>query len=229
MISNDVKKVIGYVRVSTQDQKDNGVSLEDQKQRIQAWCISQGHELIKIFEENKTGSSIRKRPVFKEAIDSTKKDMILVVTKLDRFSRSLVDTMTTAKRLTKKGATLVSISENFDTCSPIGKVVFAILASFAEFERDMIVKRTTDALRYKKEQGERMGTIPFGYKVGDDNKKLVIDEDEQHIILSIHTLRSQGYSLQKIADQLNKDGLKTSKGKEWKYQYIANVLKRAER
>lgn len=223
---NEKKQVIGYIRVSTQDQKENGVSLPDQRERIEGWCQSQGHELLKIYEENKSGSSIKNRTAFKEAIEATQKNMFFVVVKLDRFSRSLSDTVTTANKLKNKGATLVSISESFDTQSPIGKVVFAILASFAEFERDVIVKRTTDALRYKKLKGERMGTIPFGYSVDEDGKTLIQNEDEQHTILVIHTLRGQGYSMQKIANQLNKDGLLTSKGKQWKYQYINNVLKK---
>lgn len=221
------KKVIGYIRVSTKDQKENGVSLDDQRIKIKAWCVSQGHDLVDIYEDYKSGSSIKNRTAFNAAIQATKKDMYFVVIKLDRFSRSLADTVNVAKRLKNRGATLVSITENFDTCSPIGKVIFAMLASFAEFERDMIVKRTQDALTYKKEKGERLGTIPFGYTVDDDGKTLIRDEGEQGIIATIHILRRDGLSMQKIANQLNTDGLLTSKGREWKYQYIYNVLKKS--
>lgn len=227
-LNKNQKKVIGYIRVSTTDQKDNGVSLDDQRTRIEAWCISQGHKLLNIYEDHKSGSNIKNRKAFNDAIEATKKDMYFVVIKLDRFSRSLSDTVMVANKLKNRGATLVSITENFDTRSPIGKVVFAILASFAEFERDMIVKRTRDALRFKKEKGERLGSLPFGYKVDidGDGKKLILDDDEQDIISTIHDLRCGGWSMQKIADQLNADGLLTSKGKQWKYQYINNVLKK---
>jgi hypothetical protein len=79
----------------------------------------------------------------------------------------------------------------------------------------------------KKAKGERTGTVPCGYQLATDGKTLLESPDEQAVCARIRTLRQQGYSVQRIADELNADGLLTRKGTPWRQQYIHAVLKRA--
>ncbi len=221
-------KAIGYIRVSTQGQVDEGVSLEAQKAKIAAWCEVNDYELVQMFsDEGISGKSMNNREGLQQALDAMEKDAALVTYSMSRISRNIRDMLDIGDDLQKRGANLVSLTEKIDTTSAAGKMIFNMLAVMNQFERDQISERTTIALQYKKSIGQRVGTIPYGYSLNADGVHLVEDSQEQEILQDIIALRKQGYKLREIAEQLNTDGILTRRGTEWKVQYIHNLLPKA--
>ena len=119
------------------------------------------------------------------------------------------------------------LSERLDTTNAAGKMVFRMLAVLAEFERDLVSERTAAALHFKRQSKELVGNIPFGYDLAPDGIHLLQNELEQGAIREIKKLRAAGYSYRQIADEINRRGIKTKKGKaEWKHTAIKRILDR---
>ena len=146
---------------------------------------------------------------------------------MSRVSRSTRDMLSLADKLEKVGADLVSLTEKIDTTTAAGKMVFRMLAVLNEFERDQVSERTKAALAHKKAKGERVGTVPYGYSLANDGISLIDNPAEKAILQDIQQLRREGYRLREITEQLNKDGLLTRRGTEWRLQYVHNLLKAA--
>ena len=223
------KVAILYYRVSTDQQAREGVSLDAQASRARAWCEAHGYTVTGEYQDaGITGSRMDIRPGLQTALDHVAKiGGALVTYSLSRLARSTADTLTIAKRLEKHGADLVSLSESIDTTSAAGKMVFRMLAVLNEFERDLISERTRTALAHKRSKGERIsGRIPFGFDLVEDGK-LVENAAEQEAIGLIHSLRSKGYSLRAICEELHRRGITTKTGAKWSPQMINLILKRA--
>jgi len=172
-------KVIGYVRVFTEEQAREGISLEAQKHKITAWTEALDGELLFIAEDaGISGKLIRNRDGLRRAIEATcTEQAVLVVYSLSRLSRSTRDTLMLADKLDKAGADLVSLSERIDTTTTAGRMVFRMLAVLNEFERDQVSERTRAILQHKKAKGEVYSPIPFGFKREGD--KLIPSEREK--------------------------------------------------
>lgn len=223
-------KAIGYVRVSTDKQADEGISLEAQQSRIEAWCTANGYELIAVHvDAGLSGKRADNRPELNAAIDAAcDQQAALVVYSLSRLSRSTKDTITIGDRLDKSGADLVSLSERIDTTSAAGRMVFRMLAVLNEFERDLVSERTTAAMQHKRSKGERVGKVPFGFDLSDDGVSLVENAREQEVLVIIGELRDAGLSLRKIADELTRRGVQTKGGRtKWTHTTIARIVSRA--
>jgi site-specific DNA recombinase len=221
-------KAIGYIRVSTQGQVDEGVSLEAQKSKIEAWCEVNDYELVNVYTDaGISGKTMANRDGLLRALDAVDRDVALVTYSMSRISRSTREMLSLADKLEKKGADLVSLTEKIDTTTAAGKMVFRMLAVLNEFERDQVSERTKAALAHKKAKGERIGTVPYGFGLDDDGVALVKNTQEQTILKSIQLLRGEGYKLREITEQLNRDGLLTRRGSEWRVQYVHNLLKAA--
>jgi DNA invertase Pin-like site-specific DNA recombinase len=223
-----MKQAFGYVRVSTTGQAVDGVSLEAQRARIEAYCLLNELELAAVFvDAGLSGKRADNRPELQNALNAVcQAGGVLVCYSLSRLARSTKDTIAISERLDKAGADLVSLSEKIDTTSAAGKMVFRMLAVMAEFERDVISERTTTAMAHKKSQGERVGEIPFGYQLAADGVALVACEKEQAVIQTIQSLRDKGLSLRAIAAELEAAGLEAKKAKRWNAVTISNILKR---
>jgi len=220
-------KAIGYIRVSTQGQVDEGVSLEQQQAKIEAWCHANDYELVTVFQDaGISGKTLNGRTGLVDALEATQKGFALITYSMSRISRSVRDMLDIGDKLKKRGADLVSLTEKIDTTSAAGKMIFNMLAVMNQFERDQISERTKAALAHKKQKGERIGTIPYGYSC-KDGINLVPNKEEQAILNDINKLRQSGYKLREIAEQLNKDGLVTRRGSQWKVQTVHNLLKAA--
>jgi DNA invertase Pin-like site-specific DNA recombinase len=222
-----MQTAIGYVRVSTEGQATEGVSLEAQRARIEAWCLANDVQLGGLFiDAGISGKRQDNRPQLQEALAAvTKSKGVLVVYSLSRLARSTKDTIQISERLDKAGADLVSLSEKLDTTSAAGKLLFRLMAVLAEHERDQISERTSTAMAHKKSKGERVGTIPFGFSLLDDGKTLVRDDREQAIIELLGLFRESGHSFGKIADIMNRKSVPTKKtGAKWQGTTIRNIL-----
>lgn len=218
-----MKKAIGYIRVSTGKQAIDGVSLEAQEEKIRAWAVINDYEVEILSDAGVSGKRADNREALQQALNTVENGDALVVYSMSRLSRSQRDMLDIAEYLNKRGADLVSLSENIDTTSAAGKMVFGILAVMSEFERNQISERTKTALQYKKDKGERVGHVPFGMMLDDDGVNLVENKEETSIIKKIKKLYQQGKSVRVIAGLLNKDGL-TNRGSAWTHSSVHRRL-----
>jgi len=221
---------IGYVRVSTTGQADDGVSLDAQRDRIAAWCRASEFDLAGVHvDAGISGKRSDNRPALQAALDDVcRRRGVLVVYSLSRLARSTKDTLAISERIEKAGADLVSLSEKIDTTSAAGKMVFRMLAVLAEFERDLVAERTSVAMQHKRQRGERVGRVPYGFDLATDGVQLVENPDEQRVLELIGELRASGYSLREIADELTNRGISPKgKGQRWSFGTIQRIVKRA--
>jgi DNA invertase Pin-like site-specific DNA recombinase len=224
------KQAFGYVRVSTELQASEGVSLEAQRERIKRWCEADGYELADLFvDAGISGSRSHNRPGLQKALTAVcEAGGALIVYSLSRLARSTIDAITISQRLDRAGADLVSLTEKIDTTSAAGKMIFRLLAVLAEFERDVISERTSTALHQLRRNGKRIsGRIPFGQDLAEDGKTLVPNAVEQLARNRIISRRAEGMSLRAIAQSLNNDGVKTKGGKPWVASSIQSILSSA--
>ncbi|MCH7922445.1 MAG: recombinase family protein [Nitrospinae bacterium] len=222
-------KAIGYIRVSTVGQAEDGVSLDAQRQKIEAWATANGAELLDVFSDNGVSGSRRDRPGLVRAIAAVKeRKAALVVYSLSRFSRSTKDTLSLAETLEHAGADLVSLSERIDTTTAAGKMVFRMLAVLNEFERDQVSERTRAALSYKRSLGQKTGgLVPYGFQADADGM-LSKDPAEQKTVSRILELRGSGLNYSAIARRLNALSHRTKMGRKWFPQTVKNVVLAAE-
>lgn len=136
---------IGYARVSTEDQ-----NLDLQREELRAAGCA------RIYEEKLSGAS-RNRPVLRAALRSLRRDDTLVVWKLDRLGRSLQDLLGILTTLEQRGVGFCSLSDNFDTNTPTGRLLFQVTGAFAEFERVLISERTKAGMQAARSRGRQIG------------------------------------------------------------------------
>jgi site-specific DNA recombinase len=223
-----MKAAIGYVRVSTQEQVVEGVSLDAQKAKIEAWAMLNNCELVGVVQDaGISGKRSDNRPGLQAAlIEACERRAALVVYSLSRVSRSTQETLRMAEKLEKAGADLVSLSEQIDTTSAAGKMIFRILAVMAEFERDLISERTKTALAHKRMQGQKTGGyVPFGYDSVEG--KLTKNAVEIEAVALIEELRKRGDTLRPICAELERRGIQTKRGRSWRPMQVSRILKRA--
>lgn len=218
-------RAYGYVRVSTADQADFGVSLDAQTERIKGWCQGNGYELAEILvDRGLSGGRCDNRPALQEALRAVGRGDSLVVYSLSRLARSTRDTLLIAEQLDRKGADLVSLSEKIDTTSSTGKMVFRMLAVLSEFERDVISERTSMAMKHLKQSGRYTGGFePYGYRCVDGELQAV--QGEREVAQLIHRLRGEGESLRSIGRRLSEVGITSRTGKPFEAIQIARILK----
>ena len=206
---------MGYVRVSTQEQADSGLGLAAQRKAIKTECHRRGWHLSEIHEDaGASGRSLKGRPglaVALEKLRSGKADGLLVA-KLDRLSRSLVDfagLMATARR---ERWNLVALDLGIDLSTPSGEFMANVMASAAQWERRIIGQRTREALAIRRQEGFRLGAEPM---ISEEIATLIVSE------------RRGGATLQGICNHLNEQGVPTTAGGRcWWPATVRRVLQR---
>lgn len=220
-------KAIGYTRVSTQEQE---LSPEAQTVALTHWCEANSAVLVDTFHDHGISGSatIDRRPGFLAALEAAKTcgADILLIAKRDRLARDVIIAATAEQLARKAGVSIVTADGAGNGDDPNAWLFRTILDAMAQYERALIRQRTKAALAVKKARGERVGTIPYGYRLAEDSKTLLALPAEQAVLARIRVLRRQGYSMQHIADELNADGLLTRKGTPWRQQYIDALLKK---
>src|SRR6478609_8875041 len=154
-------RVLLYVRCSTEEQQISGAGIQAQRQALEAECQRRGWTVVRVIKDEGYSAKDMRRPGVQEAIralESGEADA-LVVSRLDRLSRSMADFSALMAKAQKRGWALVAL-DCIDTTSPSGEAMANMLATFAQFERRLISQRTKDALAVKKEQGVRLGRPP---------------------------------------------------------------------
>lgn len=219
-------RAIGYVRVSSDKQAIGGVSLEAQSGRIRAMATVQEVELLETIVDAGESAKTLNRPGMARLLSmvDAKQVQTVIVAKLDRLTRSVRDLADLLERFERRGVALVSVSESLDTGTAAGRLVLNVMMSVAQWEREAIGERTREAMRHKREKGERVGTVPFGFQLAADGRTIQPREDEQRIVATMQALRANGLTLRAIAAAMNRQGQTTRRGSAWRHQYIARVL-----
>lgn len=223
---------VGYIRVSTEGQAIDGVSLDAQEAKIKAYCALNEIELCSIYADaGLSGKRADNRPELQRALATIDAGQAhaLVVYKLDRLARCTIDALEIAQRLDKRGASLHSLTEKLDTGSAMGRFFFTLVASLAEMERGIISERTTAAHAHKRSKGEATGHAPFGYRLAGDGTTLEPDPDEQATLTVIETLAAEGQSQQAIVDELNRQQRPAKQGGKWQRSNLRSVLATRQR
>jgi len=219
-------KAVGYIRVSTVGQVADGVSLEMQRAKLDAWASLHDAELVAVFADEGLSGKSADRPGLVAAIAAAKRERAaLVIYSLSRLSRSTLDTLRIAGDLERAGCDLVSLAEQLDTTTPAGRVIFRVLAAFAEFEREQLGERTRQAMQHLRSQGRVVGAIPHGYQ--RDGERIVPQEQEQRILQLAAELRGQGMTLRAIADELTARGAFNRAGRRFHPESVRAMLRAA--
>jgi DNA invertase Pin-like site-specific DNA recombinase len=228
--AND-KTVDGYVRVSTDEQSRDGLSLTHQETKIRGYCELFGLELVRMERDEGISAKSLERRGLRIVLEDLRKGRVggLVIYKLDRLTRSLGDWSNLIDELFSKtaGRLLHSVEEKIDTSSAGGLLVLDVLMSVAQWERRIIAERTADALQGKISRGERCGRIRFGYTLGDDAKTLVPHPAEQHALDFMRQWRAQGKTYREMIETLEKLGIQCKEpGSVWQPGTIHRILAR---
>lgn len=177
-------KAIGYARVSTDRQAEQGVSLEAQEAKIRAMATVQGADLLEVIVDGGESAKNLNRPGLRRLmamVEDGKVDAVIVA-KLDRLTRSVKDPCGLLELFEKRKVALVSGAESLDTGSAAGRLVITIMGAVSQWEREAIGERTRDALRHKRTSGERVGNIRFGFRLSPDGKHVEPDPGEQAVL-----------------------------------------------
>jgi site-specific DNA recombinase len=222
-------KYVGYIRVST-DEQVSGYGLEAQRSAITNYAQLYGLEVEKIIsDEGKSGKDFNREGI-QEIIEGikVKKYLGVIVFKLDRISRNLKDILIFHDDIfVPADAHIISVKEQFDTSTPVGRLLFQMIGGFAEFERETIKQRMSAGREEKAQKGIYAGGAPpYGYKA--INGELVPDEQEANVINRIFALRESEKSLQEIANHLNQVGVPTKHGNLWSKSQLKYILDREE-
>src|SRR3954462_12269470 len=163
-------KAIGYVRVSTDKQAEKGVSLEAQAEKIRAMAVVHGAELIDVIVDAGESAKSIDRPGMQRLLHlvDTGKVQTVIIAKLDRLTRSVKDLAELLERFQHKGVSLVSVAESLDTGSAAGRLVINIMTAVSQWEREAIGERTKDAMSHKRSNGQCVGNIAYGFRLGPD-------------------------------------------------------------
>ena len=224
-------KLLGYVRVSSEGQADN-TSLDNQISEIKRYCDYHKHEFV-IYRDTKSGKNLDRAGII-SLLQQLKDYDGIIIYKLDRLSRKLIDTLSIVELLNSEKKTLISITESLDISTISGQLMINTMASFSQYERQVISQRVKTGKDVRRSQDKFVGgQVANGYKsvkTFDDKgqfmgNELVIDESEQKIIKLIKNHKRAGKGLTEIANWLNSNDYKTKTGKNFTYNLVSNILK----
>jgi DNA invertase Pin-like site-specific DNA recombinase len=206
-------RVLAYVRVSTEQQRDSRAGLDAQRSAIAAECKRRGWEVVETIEDAGFSARDLRRPGIQTALEELESRRAdgLVVAKLDRLSRSMLDFTSLMAQAQRQRWALVALDCGVDTTTPAGEAMAHVLATFAQFERRLIGQRTREALAARRAQGVRLGR-PVRLS--------------SRIRQRIERERTSGKTLALIAEGLNADGVPTAQGgRKWWPSTVRAVLR----
>jgi site-specific DNA recombinase len=211
-----------YTRVSTEEQATSGFSLGAQKERLEAFCVSQGWEIAGRYIDEGVSAKDLNRPEFQRMMDEVDKGDVILVYKLDRLTRSVRDLDDLLREFDERGVLFRSVTEQFDTTTATGRLFIRMVAEMAQWERETIAERSAFGKQKKAASGEwGGGTVPLGYmgvpsertKAGRSLLKLVPDPERAHFIPMIFEKYLSGQGVRAVALWLNTElGARTPQG-----------------
>lgn len=215
---------LAYVRVSTEEQSREGVSLAAQESRIRAYCAAMDRELTEVIIDAGISAKSLDRPGIRRILSMLKRGEVESVTvfKLDRLTRSLRDLTALVDLFLKADCALVSVSERLDLGTASGRLMMHVLGALSEWERGVIAERTSEAMTHLRRTGSVYSPAPYGYC--RDGSRLVEDPQEQSLLSTMNELRLQGLSFRRIAQSLNEQGYRTRCGSEFWPNTVRSAL-----
>ncbi len=190
-----------YSRVSTEEQAREGLSIEAQAERCKNFCNARGWEIFKIYKDAGFSAGTLNRPAMELLLRDAaeKKFDIILVYKIDRFSRKLKDLIIILEDLKNKNINFSSVTEQIDTTSAMGEAFFQIIGVFAQLERGMVKERVQLSFDRKISLGEALYRAPFGYSY--QNKRLVKDPEKSSKVKEIFEMWVSGVNYTEICEK----------------------------
>ena len=217
----------GYIRVSQVGGREGErfISPSVQREQILSWAGAHKAQIGEVFEELDESGARSDRPLLNEAIKRVEcgKSGGLIVAKLDRFGRSVVDGLRAIRRIENAGGTFVSVQDGFDLGTPTGRLVLQVLFSIGEWELQRVSNNWDVARKRAVSRGVYIGREPIGYRKGEDGR-LRIDPGEVALIRKIFQLRAEGESCPEIARRLNGKGATTRLGHPFRGTKVAQII-----
>lgn len=204
--------VVGYIRVSTEDQS---LSVETQRARLQSWCAERHLALVAVQEDIgiSGGAALDKRPGLMAALEALTPGMALVAVKRDRIARDTMNAAMIERLAERAGARVLTCDGAGEGDSPEAKLMRTMIDAFAEYERQLIKARIKAALSHKKAHGQRISRyVPYGMQLSVDGIHLEPNAAEQSVIRIARALHQAGLSSRKIAARLAEQGLYSRAG-----------------
>lgn len=232
-------RAIGYLRVSTDEQVGSGAGLDGQRDAIEKVCQREGWELAEVFQDEGVSGAVplHKRAGLMDAVTEVGRGEVLVVAKRDRLSRDVMISAGVERLLGKRKARVVSAAgEGTESDDPAAVLMRRMVDSFAEYERLLISARTRAALRAKKKRGQRVGAVPFGFRVvagvrsksGRDARLESVPE-QAAVLVKVKRWREGGLSMRAIAGRLTDEKVPTAKGgSRWSHATVQRLLQRED-
>jgi len=222
------RKVAIYIRVSTIWQVDKE-SLSVQRRELTAYAqMILGINDVVVFEDAGYSAKNTDRPDYQQMMSRLRMGEFshLLVWKIDRISRNLLDFAEMYQELKELGVTFVSKNEQFDTSSAIGEAMLKIILVFAELERNMTSERVTAVMLSRAENGQwNGGRVPYGYSYDKTKKQLSVDPFQAQVVQRMYAAYEQNQSLIKVCSMLNDEGIVSSSGKNWSPVTVSTILK----
>ena len=218
-------KVAAYIRVSTQMQVEDGYSLSAQRERLKAFAYSQGWEIVKFYVDEGLSAKDMDRPDLQRMLKGVREGIfdIVLVYKLDRLTRSVIDLDKLLTEFSKHDVMFKSSTEVYDTTTATGRLFIRLVASMAQWERENLGERVRFGMQEKAREGKwTVSTPPLGYD--SKESELIVNPSEAAVVKEIFSLYLSGMGMHKIARNLNERGLYTKKGKAWAQSTIQYIL-----
>lgn len=223
---NEINKVALYVRVSTTSQLEEGYSIEEQKAKLESYCDIKDWHIYKIYTDGGFSGSTTERPALEQLIKDAQNKLFdtVLVYKLDRLSRSQKDTLYLIEDIfLKNNIEFVSLLENFDTSTPLGRAVIGLLSVFAQLEREQIKERMQLGKLGRAKSGKSMmwAKTSYGYNYNKDTGTMTVNEYEALAVKEIYASYLAGMSITKLRDKINEE---YPKQPAWSYRTIRGIL-----
>ena len=221
-----VKRCGVYLRVSTEMQVDRN-SLSTQESQLLSYAEMHGWSVAKVFTDAGLSAKDTRRPALQEMLQWAKdgKINVILVAKIDRISRNLMDLLNLIDDLKDWGVDFVSASQSFDTSAPMGMLILNILGSFAQFEREMTAERVRENMRERAKSGAWSGGItPFGYRLNPETKVLEVVPKEAETVQAIFETYRQSRSIRKTIFTMNGARRFNRDGKPWARTTMRRIL-----
>lgn len=219
------RKTVAYVRVSTEDQANNGVSIDAQAARIAAYCTAMGFAASEVIRDAGASAKSLQRPGMEQILVGVRGGSIgrIIVFKLDRLTRSTRDLAELLDLFSRHNTALVSVCEHLDTETAAGRMVVNMLAVVAQWEREAIAERTAFALAHKRRQRTVYAPTPFGFR--REGATLIEEPEEQAALADAHRMDVAGRSYREIAAMLTARGVKPHRGRAWHASTVRAMLR----
>ncbi|MCM3599354.1 recombinase family protein [Robertmurraya korlensis] len=214
-----------YIRVSTEEQAQEGYSIAAQRERLVAFCLSQGWSDYRFYVDEGLSAKDTNRTQLQLMIDHIQQGSISVVLvyKLDRLTRSVLDLYKLLDTFEQYGCKFKSATEVYDTSTAMGRLFLTLVAALAQWERENLGERVRMGQIEKARQGEYAAKAPFGFDKGNDHR-LVINKNEAEIILKMVNKLREGYSIRQLSNYLNDSGIDPIRGYKWHIRTILDIL-----